>query len=84
MTSPTAEETRGFLNSWLIPNDTRVSTETMPDLPADAAAWRRAYARTPVPHGAQETADLMRLRDDPRADVEERGAARLNMTPATS
>lgn len=78
MTSPAVEELRGFLNSWLIPNDTRVPTETLTDLAADAAAWRQTFARTPVPRHADDTAELMRLRDDLRADVAERQSARLD------
>ncbi|WP_406384223.1 CGNR zinc finger domain-containing protein [Streptomyces sp. NBC_01618] len=78
MASPAVEELRSFLNSWLIPNDTRVPTETLADLSADAAAWRRTFARVPVPRDADDMGELVRLRDDLRADVEEHGSARLD------
>ncbi|MGA5352295.1 hypothetical protein ACPCJU_07890 [Streptomyces thermodiastaticus] len=45
---------------------------------ADTAAWRQVLARIPLPEGPRQTADLVRLRDDPRADVEERGTSRLD------
>lgn len=52
------EDVRALLNSWLIPNDTRVAEDRF-----DEFADRR---RVP----ASERAELMRLRDDLRAAVE--------------
>lgn len=72
------EELRSFLNSWLIPNDTRIPTETLPELAAKPSAWRRAFERLPAPDSGGEVDELMRLRDDLRADVEERGSERLD------
>lgn len=72
------EELRSFLNSWLIPNDTRIPTETLPELAAKPSVWQGSFARLPAPASRTEVGELMRLRDDLRADVEERGSERLD------
>ncbi|WP_428935935.1 CGNR zinc finger domain-containing protein [Streptomyces sp. ACT015] len=72
-----ARELRQFLNSWLIPNDTREPTETLPALAADAGAWKAAFARVPRPRGRAQIEQLLAFRDDLRADVAERSSDRL-------
>ncbi|MBC3984310.1 CGNR zinc finger domain-containing protein [Streptomyces sp. AC536] len=71
------QELRSFLNSWLIPNDTRTPTETLPALVEDPSAWHEAFAKVPLPDGRQ-VAGLLVLRDDLRADVAEGSSRRLD------
>ncbi|MEU6478134.1 CGNR zinc finger domain-containing protein [Streptomyces sp. NPDC047017] len=74
---PQVEEMRAFLNTWLIPNDTREETETLPDLAGSAQAWSQALAHVPRPR-PDELPDLRRLRDDLRADVTDHASGRLD------
>lgn len=74
---PRVEEMRAFLNTWLIPNDTREETETLHDLADSAQAWSEALSHLPRPR-QDELPDLRLLRDDLRADVTERGNRRLD------
>ncbi len=67
-----------FLNTWLIPNDTRQPTETLPDLATDRDRWDKTFARVPAPVTPAEREELLGLRDELRADVEERGWGRLD------
>ncbi|MET7441658.1 hypothetical protein, partial [Streptomyces sp. NPDC005568] len=69
---PQVEEMRSFLNTWVIPNDTREETETLPGLAGDAQEWARVLPHIPRPR-ADELAELLRLRDDLREDVSDRG-----------
>src|SRR5579884_3812840 len=73
---PQVEEFSGFLNSWLIPNDTRVATDELPALAADARGWRERFPALPRPRRG-ELPELTALRDDLRADIAERGTGRL-------
>ncbi|MFJ7990384.1 CGNR zinc finger domain-containing protein [Streptomyces sp. NPDC094447] len=75
--SPESEELRILLNSWLIPNDTRQPTETLPQLMRDARGWVDSFPSVAVP-GAGERTEFLRLRDDLRADVADRSCARLD------
>ena len=72
------EDVRTFLNSWLIPNDTRVTVDRLPGLAGDSDDWAAAMPSIPTPtdFGSSTTgpgvppgrlADLQRLRDDFRA-----------------
>ncbi|MCZ4119899.1 CGNR zinc finger domain-containing protein [Streptomyces sp. H39-S7] len=72
------EELRHFLNTLSIPNDTRALTDALPALTADVMSWQRLFGRISAPHGRKAGAELARLRDDLRADVEERGSGRLD------
>ncbi|MFF3307336.1 CGNR zinc finger domain-containing protein [Streptomyces sp. NPDC002952] len=74
---PQVEEMRSFLNTWVIPNDTREETETLPDLAGDAQEWARVLPHIPRPR-ADELAELLGLRDDLREDVSDRGTRRLD------
>ncbi|GGX44660.1 PadR family transcriptional regulator [Streptomyces chryseus] len=74
--SPESEELRGLLNSWLIPNDTRQPTEALPDLVRDVEAWRCAFPSVRCP-AAGELGEVLRLRDDLRADVADRACGRV-------
>ncbi|MFJ5932971.1 MULTISPECIES: CGNR zinc finger domain-containing protein [unclassified Streptomyces] len=74
---PQVEDMRSFLNTWVIPNDTRQETENLPDLAASPDDWARTLPHLPRPR-ADELADLLRLRDDLREDVDERGTRRLD------
>jgi CGNR zinc finger len=56
------ESVRTFLNSWAVPNDTRVAVDRLPDLVHDAGRWRVALPGLPVP-GSGEAADLTELRN---------------------
>lgn len=41
------EEVRRFINTWSIPNQTRVETDTLPTLMSDARAWARELSFCP-------------------------------------
>lgn len=59
------ELVRRFLNTWRIPNDTRVPTDLLPGLVRDPVAWAEEFPD--VPHGPGDTEEvLIGLRDDLR------------------
>lgn len=58
---------RQFVNTWSIPNDTRVATDVLPGLLADSAAWNALF---PFALGAHDSRKAMlQLRDDLRAAI---------------
>jgi predicted RNA-binding Zn ribbon-like protein len=59
------ELVRRFLNTWKIPNDTRVPTDLLPGLVRDPAAWAKEFPDAPLgPADAEEL--LIGLRDELR------------------
>ncbi len=73
------EIVRAFLNTWAIPNDTRVPTDRLPAMVQDAAAWVAGFPGYPL--GMSDTLDRLReLRADLRVALQpgEERAARLN------
>ena len=61
------EVVRAFLNTWQLPNDTRVPEDHLPDLAADPGRWSEALPGVPAPPGPDDVEALRRLRDDLRA-----------------
>ena len=60
------ELVRRFLNTWKVPNDTRVPVDTLPELLRDSRAWKQQFPG--IPRGPEDTENLLvRLRDDLRA-----------------
>ena len=64
------EQVRTFLNTWVVPNDTRAPVDTLPEIAARRGAWQRAMPGVVPPqdgrNGASVTA-LQDLRNDLRA-----------------
>ncbi|WP_163512706.1 CGNR zinc finger domain-containing protein [Fodinicola acaciae] len=58
------EVVRTFLNTWVIPNESRVAEDRLAGLVADPAAWRSTFPDLGKPG---PLADLTALRDDLRA-----------------
>jgi hypothetical protein len=64
------EQVRVFLNTWSVPNDTRVPCDALPELVREPAAWRRTLPGVVGPPPTDDTAvigALSSLRDDLRA-----------------
>jgi hypothetical protein len=60
------EDVRKLINTWHIPNDTRVATDDLPGLAADEGAWRARFADLPlVP--ADGLRELTELREELRS-----------------
>jgi hypothetical protein len=60
---------RRFLNTWKIPNDTRVPMDTLPGLLRDPSTWDKSFPG--VPRGPGDDEDLLvRLRDDLRGALD--------------
>jgi hypothetical protein len=57
------EQVRTFLNTWWIPNDTRVPVDELAALAADPARWSRVLPSVPRPEGRR---GLSTLRDQLR------------------
>ncbi|GAA4042222.1 CGNR zinc finger domain-containing protein [Nonomuraea soli] len=47
------EQVRTFLNTWWLPNETRVPEDRLPALAADAGAWRREMPGIPAEAGLE-------------------------------
>lgn len=60
------EDVRGFLNTWSIPNDTRVATDELPRLAVDPLAWAEQVSAYPLQAG-DDLSTLLALRLDLRA-----------------
>ena len=60
------EDVRTFLNTWAIPNDSRMPVDDLDDLAGDRPRWAAAMPSLPAPAGGQVAA-LRRLRDNLRA-----------------
>jgi len=59
------EEVRRFINTWSIPNQTRIETDLLPPLISDPMAWEREVSMCPLQSGdTLET--LLALRTDLR------------------
>ena len=57
------EQVRTFLNTWRIPNDTRVATDLLPELVEDDTRWS---AQLPGMTGARSLPELTSLREELR------------------
>lgn len=71
------EQVRTFLNTWEVPNDTRVAVDRLPDLVSDRQHWAHALPDVPPPTAATGTADLAALRDQVRAALGQERPASL-------
>ncbi|MFI6483108.1 CGNR zinc finger domain-containing protein [Nonomuraea sp. NPDC050663] len=61
------EQVRAFINTWWVPNDTRVPEDRLPGLVADPAAWRAELPAVPTPGvGGSSDGELAELRRDLR------------------
>lgn len=58
------EVVRSFINTWAIPNDTRMATDYLPELMLDAGAWDEAF-----PGYACAATDTLERLQDLRADL---------------
>lgn len=73
------EVVRNFLNTWSIPNDTRVPTDRLPAMLQDAIAWEAGFPGYAL--GKDDTLDRLRtLREDLRVALQpgDERAGRLN------
>ena len=59
------ESVRRFINTWSIPNDTRIETDCLPLLASDPDAWHRDLSRCPR-HSTDSLDTLTALRRDLR------------------
>jgi hypothetical protein len=58
------EQVRAFINTWLVPNDTRVPEDRLPELVADPARWRAELPGVPPdPGDPGDLGELVRLRE---------------------
>ena len=62
------EDVRTLINTWQLSDDTRLATDDLPNLAADAKAWRARFVDLPpvTPDGLRE---LTELREDLRAGL---------------
>ncbi|MEV0199459.1 CGNR zinc finger domain-containing protein [Nonomuraea sp. NPDC050691] len=72
------EQVRTFVNTWWLPNDTRVPADRLAELAADPAAWRAELPAIPLPApgagragvaGPGGSAELVALREALRASL---------------
>nr|WP_315191404.1 CGNR zinc finger domain-containing protein [uncultured Albidiferax sp.] len=78
-TAGTLGHLQQFVNTWSVPNDTRVATDLLPDLLGDSAAWN---ARFPFALGAQDSrAAMLHLRDDLRAAIADPSCLQGTLNP---
>jgi hypothetical protein len=63
------EAVRHFINTWAIPNDTRLATDYLPNLLTDGAAWAKAFPG--YPRAGDDTLErLTAFRSDLRAALQ--------------
>lgn len=71
------EQVRAFLNTWEVPNDTRVAGDRLCDLADDLRRWRSALPDVPPPATPADTAKLAALRGQLRAALGQERPASL-------
>lgn len=74
------EEVRRFINTWSIPNQTRLETDLLPVLVTDPQAWQRDVSTYPLEHGDDLNA-LFALRSDLRSTCADHSSDRKALNP---
>lgn len=69
------ELVRALLNTWLIPNDTRVGTDRLPDIHREPEEWSSKLDGLPRPGSRAALAQLVEVRDGLRRMVEREESA---------
>lgn len=74
------EEVRRFINTWVIPNQTRVETDLLPSLVGDPRAWERELSAYPL-QADDSLGMLLALRQDLRIACADHGSEGIALNP---
>jgi hypothetical protein len=74
------EEVRRFINTWSIPNQTRIATDLLPPLVCDPMAWERELSMFPL-QSRDSLETLLALRTDLRRTCADHSADRDALNP---